>query len=51
MEINYILNNISIDNSELVYASSTTVSTTGTYFGGLVGYSNNLLSIDNAKYI
>lgn len=45
------LNNISIDNSELVYASSTTVSTTGTYFGGLVGYSNNLLSIDNAIYI
>ena len=43
------LNNISIDNSELVYASSTTVSTTGTYFGGLVGYSNNLLSIDNAN--
>ena len=43
------LNNISIDNSEFVYASSTTVSTTGTYFGGLVGYSNNLLSIDNAN--
>lgn len=43
------LNNISIDNSKLVYASSTTVSTTGTYFGGLVGYSNNLLSIDNAN--
>lgn len=43
------LNNISIDNSGLVYASSTTVSTTGTYFGGLVGYSNNLLSIDNAN--
>lgn len=43
------LNNISIDNSELVYASSTTVSTTGTYFGGLVGYSNNLLSIDDAN--
>lgn len=43
------LNNISIDNSELVYVSSTTVSTTGTYFGGLVGYSNNLLSIDNAN--